>query len=489
MPSHRVARSLLAAVNAPLAAPSANPFGGLSPTRAEHVARGLGERVDVILDGGPTEHGLESTIIALDPEPALLRPGAIPLDLIEAVTGRLAPRTRPDPRAAPDTSATLCAAHTVASDRAGRCVSGAAPASRRAGASGYLRRLCGRSHAFAARRSARCGSLLFRNASRARRTGARAHRRAAGFGRRAGACDHGSPAARGGSSKHLTLAMRYADKVEEGMMMPSSVFLGRVAAVSALLAVCCLGATPAGLPYQVAGDVSQSFTLLTSTYYEPIDPQVLLAAASDALAQSARKHGVTITPPALHPEGDRDATLAELDSAIETTARDAHAPPSDFAYAVIDAMAKATNDRYTQFFTPDQFKAFNEALDPTRIGGIGVMIEPDATTGCVRISYVLPSTPAERAGMKVGDIVTAVDGMPIKGLAVDAVSGRCAASPAPSLRLRCNAPARRSPLRLPAKTYSLRRSSSRCCRTASATSGSLRSGERRRPSSIRRSRV
>ena len=46
-------------------------------------------------------------------------------------------------------------------------------------------------------------------------------------------------------------------------------------------------------------------------------------------------------------------------------ARAAHAQPTDFAYAAIEAMAKATNDRYTQFFTPDEFKAFNEALDPS----------------------------------------------------------------------------------------------------------------------------
>lgn len=101
MPSHRVARSLLTAVNAPLAAPSANPFGSLSPTRAEHVARGLGGRIDVILDGGPTEHGIESTIIALEPEPALLRPGAIPVEAIEAVTGRLAAVNPAGPAQAP----------------------------------------------------------------------------------------------------------------------------------------------------------------------------------------------------------------------------------------------------------------------------------------------------------------------------------------------------------------------------------------------------
>ena len=223
--------------------------------------------------------------------------------------------------------------------------------------------------------------------------------------------------------------MRYADKVEEGIMMQSSVFFGRAAAAAALLAAFCLGAAPAALPYQVAGDVGQSFTLLTSTYYEPIDPQVLLAAASDALAETARKHGVAIAPPVLHVEGDRDATLSQLDSAIESAAREAHAPSSDFAYAVIDAMAKATNDRYTQFFTPSEFKAFNEALDPKRIGGIGVMIEPDAVSGCVRITYVLPSTPAERAGLRVGDIVTGVDGLPTKGLSVDAVSGRLRGKP------------------------------------------------------------
>ncbi len=89
MPSHRVARSLLEAVGAPLAAPSANLFGALSPTRAQHVAESLGERVDLILDGGPAEHGIESTIVALEPHPALLRPGAVEVEAIEAVSGPL----------------------------------------------------------------------------------------------------------------------------------------------------------------------------------------------------------------------------------------------------------------------------------------------------------------------------------------------------------------------------------------------------------------
>ena len=85
-------------------------------------------------------------------------------------------------------------------------------------------------------------------------------------------------------------------------------------------------------------------------------------------------------------------------------------------------MAKATNDRYTQFFTPDEFKAFNEALDPDAIGGIGVMIEPDATIGLRSLTYVLPGTPADRAGLQVGDVVTAIERTTTKGLSVDDAS-------------------------------------------------------------------
>lgn len=79
MPAHPLFRRLLKATGRPLAAPSANPFGYLSPTTAEHVRQSLGKRIRYILDGGPAKVGLESTIIDLrDPtRPRLLRPGAI----------------------------------------------------------------------------------------------------------------------------------------------------------------------------------------------------------------------------------------------------------------------------------------------------------------------------------------------------------------------------------------------------------------------------
>jgi len=89
MPAHPLLRRLLRRCGLPLAAPSANPFGYLSPTTAAHVRDGLGDRVRHILDGGPCRHGLESTIVDVrDPgRPVLLRPGVITARQLERVLG------------------------------------------------------------------------------------------------------------------------------------------------------------------------------------------------------------------------------------------------------------------------------------------------------------------------------------------------------------------------------------------------------------------
>jgi L-threonylcarbamoyladenylate synthase len=93
MPAHEVALELIRAAGLPLAAPSANRFTGLSPTTAEHVRRGLGDRVAMILDGGPCTVGIESTVISLlGPEPVLLRPGMLVLEVGQtSVCGGLQP--------------------------------------------------------------------------------------------------------------------------------------------------------------------------------------------------------------------------------------------------------------------------------------------------------------------------------------------------------------------------------------------------------------
>ena len=90
VPAHPVARALIRAAAVPVAAPSANRSTRLSPTRAEHVLAGLDGRIDLVLDGGPTPGGLESTVLDLaTTPPRLLRPGLVSPSEIEEVVGAI----------------------------------------------------------------------------------------------------------------------------------------------------------------------------------------------------------------------------------------------------------------------------------------------------------------------------------------------------------------------------------------------------------------
>jgi L-threonylcarbamoyladenylate synthase len=88
VPNHKVAQSILAAFGRPVMAPSANRSGHVSPTTAAHVLADLRGRIDLIVDGGATPVGVESTIVACLGEPMLLRPGGVPRETIESVLAR-----------------------------------------------------------------------------------------------------------------------------------------------------------------------------------------------------------------------------------------------------------------------------------------------------------------------------------------------------------------------------------------------------------------
>jgi len=90
MPRHEMALKLIKLSGTPIVGPSANSFGYLSPTTAEHVREQLGDQIDFILNGGPCEVGVESTIISfVEEKPKLLRPGGIPLEEIESILGKV----------------------------------------------------------------------------------------------------------------------------------------------------------------------------------------------------------------------------------------------------------------------------------------------------------------------------------------------------------------------------------------------------------------
>lgn len=102
MPAHSVGQALLEAFDGPIAAPSANPSGRISPTTASHVLSGLSGKIAAVVDGGPCDVGLESTIVGLSDTPTLLRPGGLPVSALQSALGMpLAVHSGDDPLNAP----------------------------------------------------------------------------------------------------------------------------------------------------------------------------------------------------------------------------------------------------------------------------------------------------------------------------------------------------------------------------------------------------
>jgi L-threonylcarbamoyladenylate synthase len=127
VPDHPLALDLLARVAIPVAAPSANRFGRVSPTTAADVAAELGDLVDLILDGGPSAVGVESTIVDLvGARPTLLRPGGVPVELIEAILETAVERDDVGPARAsgmlPSHYAPTCRVQLVAAGEVDACV-------------------------------------------------------------------------------------------------------------------------------------------------------------------------------------------------------------------------------------------------------------------------------------------------------------------------------------------------------------------------------
>ncbi len=200
--------------------------------------------------------------------------------------------------------------------------------------------------------------------------------------------------------------------------------LPRLVATALLLAVgLCAKPVLASLPDTEHAELHESYRLLLTKFYNRVEPQALMDGARKGLDDFYKQHGLRVraTPVQADPSDD-DATIDRLDDMISHTASAARVSPVDATYAAIEGMAQAVGDKYTTFFTPPDFRKFNDALDPEKISGIGVIIEQDQVTKQVRAAYVVPDTPAEHAGIQSGDQFIAIDGHPTAGMAVADVS-------------------------------------------------------------------
>ena len=180
-----------------------------------------------------------------------------------------------------------------------------------------------------------------------------------------------------------------------------------------------IGAAPAVNPSE---DLRQSYDLLSTTYYSKVDAQRLLDGARQALIDEASKRHSHVKVPVLHDTGSQQGNVNALLAAITRAGSSMHVSQTQLTYDAIGGMAKALDDKYTTFFTPEEYKQFNDALDPEKISGIGVIVRADETSKYIQAEYVVPGTPAEKAGLQTGDLFTAVDGKSLKGLTADDAS-------------------------------------------------------------------
>jgi len=172
-------------------------------------------------------------------------------------------------------------------------------------------------------------------------------------------------------------------------------------------------AAPQGL---ASGDLLQSYELLTTTYYSKVNVQAMLDGARKALDAEIARSGAAVSLPAMHARGTAAENVSQIAAEIVRAQNAAHLPETSLTYAAIRGMAGALGDQYTAFFTPDEYQKFNQALDPEKISGIGVLIEPDPVTKYIRAFYVVPGTPADRAGIQSGDDFLSVNGTSTQGL-------------------------------------------------------------------------
>lgn len=192
----------------------------------------------------------------------------------------------------------------------------------------------------------------------------------------------------------------------------------RAAFVAAILFITpgSLLAAPQGL---ASGDLAQSYDALTTTYYSKVSVQAVLDGARKALEAEVARHGAAVTLPAMRARATSSQNVAQIAAEIVRAESVSHEPETSLTYAAIRGMAAALGDQYTAFFTPDEFQKFNQALDPEKISGIGVLIEPDPATKYIRAFYVVPGTPADKAGIQSGDDFLSVNGTSTKGLNQD----------------------------------------------------------------------
>ncbi len=169
-------------------------------------------------------------------------------------------------------------------------------------------------------------------------------------------------------------------------------------------------------------EIQLGYALVSAEFYKKVEPQTLLDGAHDELVTFLKKSGVKApNVPVLKATDDAALNIRALEREVSNLVAlyGAKLGARELTYQAIAGMLSSVKDKYTTFLTPKEYAQLNEGLDGGNFSGVGITIGVDDTTKMLRVNEVLPGLPADKAGVQPGDLITAIDGKPTKGLTTD----------------------------------------------------------------------